>query len=212
MLKYAWYIRLSRWHNLPTDISYLTVPVHISCLCICMWRWIFTHHLFAVLPSCSLNEYVCASGGCVSASLRCDGHDNCLDSSDEVSPLARPSHLTSSAPLSETVHKCSRETKTKTCTSRYIGKRFKRDTTSHYKTSLEKTQIKADKSRQTGQSVQAENQHENHSNPFCVHNLKYYWVKHKIRDQQQSKLLYFTQEFWHNMDWWIVHNNTSNMD
>ncbi len=114
-----------------------------------MWRWIFTHHLFAVLPSCSLNEYVCASGGCVSASLRCDGHDNCLDSSDEVSPLARPSHLTSSAPLSETVHKCSRETKTKTCTSRYIGKRFKRDTTSHYKTSLEKEhrskQIKVDK-------------------------------------------------------------------
>ena len=38
-----------------------------------------------VAPSCSLNEYVCASGGCVSASLRCDGHDNCLDGSDEVS-------------------------------------------------------------------------------------------------------------------------------
>ncbi|KAI2660780.1 Low-density lipoprotein receptor-related protein 1B [Labeo rohita] len=38
----------------------------------------------SLLPSCSLNEYVCASGGCVSASLRCDGHDNCLDSSDEM--------------------------------------------------------------------------------------------------------------------------------
>lgn len=38
-----------------------------------------------VVPSCSVNEYVCASGGCVSASLRCDGHDNCLDGSDEVS-------------------------------------------------------------------------------------------------------------------------------
>lgn len=37
------------------------------------------------VPSCSVNEYVCASGGCVSASLRCDGHDNCLDGSDEVS-------------------------------------------------------------------------------------------------------------------------------
>lgn len=42
---------------------------------------------FAVLPSCSINEYVCASGGCVSASLRCDGHDNCPDSSDEVCPF-----------------------------------------------------------------------------------------------------------------------------
>lgn len=43
----------------------------------------------AVVPSCSVNEYVCTSGGCVSASLRCDGHDNCLDGSDEVreSPL-----------------------------------------------------------------------------------------------------------------------------
>lgn len=40
---------------------------------------------FPVLPTCSVNEYVCASGGCVSASLRCDGHDNCLDGSDEVS-------------------------------------------------------------------------------------------------------------------------------
>lgn len=40
---------------------------------------------FSVVPSCSVNEYVCASGGCVSASLRCDGHDNCLDGSDEVS-------------------------------------------------------------------------------------------------------------------------------
>lgn len=40
---------------------------------------------FSVLPTCSVNEYVCASGGCVSASLRCDGHDNCLDGSDEVS-------------------------------------------------------------------------------------------------------------------------------
>lgn len=47
---------------------------------------------FAVLPSCSINEYVCASGGCVSASLRCDGHDNCPDSSDEVCPSAKPSH------------------------------------------------------------------------------------------------------------------------
>ncbi|MEQ2307416.1 Low-density lipoprotein receptor- protein 1B, partial [Ameca splendens] len=36
------------------------------------------------VPSCSVNEYVCASGGCVSASLRCDGHDNCLDGSDEI--------------------------------------------------------------------------------------------------------------------------------
>lgn len=141
-------IRLSGWHSLPTDTSYLTLPVHISCVGICMWEWIFTIICFAVLPSCSLSEYVCASGGCVSASLRCDGHDNCLDSSDEVSPLARPSHLTSSAPLSETVHKCSRETKTKTCTSRYTGKRFKKDTTSHYRTSLEinrTQQIKVDK-------------------------------------------------------------------
>lgn len=40
-------------------------------------------------PSCSVNEYVCASGGCVSASLRCDGHDNCLDGSDEVSAASR---------------------------------------------------------------------------------------------------------------------------
>lgn len=49
---------------------------------------ISTHRLTnacSVLPTCSLNEYVCASGGCVSASLRCDGHDNCLDGSDEVS-------------------------------------------------------------------------------------------------------------------------------
>lgn len=41
-----------------------------------------------VVPSCSVNEYVCASGGCVSASLRCDGHDNCLDGSDEVSSVS----------------------------------------------------------------------------------------------------------------------------
>lgn len=81
----------------------------------------------------------------MSASLRCDGHDNCLDSSDEVSPLARPSHLTSSTPLSETVHKCSRETKTKTCTSRYIGKRFERDIASHYKTSVKKKRKKKKK-------------------------------------------------------------------
>lgn len=46
---------------------------------------------FPVLPTCSVNEYVCASGGCVSASLRCDGHDNCLDGSDEVSdPPTKP--------------------------------------------------------------------------------------------------------------------------
>lgn len=51
----------------------------------------------SVLPTCSLNEYVCASGGCVSASLRCDGHDNCLDGSDEVSAASPP---TSSSQLS----------------------------------------------------------------------------------------------------------------
>ena len=44
-----------------------------------------------VVPSCSVNEYVCTSGGCVSASLRCDGHDNCLDGSDEVSTASHDS-------------------------------------------------------------------------------------------------------------------------
>lgn len=49
--------------------------------------WTNAPLLSPVVPTCSVNEYVCASGGCVSASLRCDGHDNCLDGSDEVSTM-----------------------------------------------------------------------------------------------------------------------------
>lgn len=56
---------------------------------------------FPVLPTCSVNEYVCASGGCVSASLRCDGHDNCLDGSDEVS-APPPTSFTVAAPTAAT--------------------------------------------------------------------------------------------------------------
>lgn len=119
--------------SLRTVTSYPTLPVHVSCECICLFVFFLPIICFAVLPSCSLNEYVCASGGCVSASLRCDGHDNCLDSSDEVSPLARPSHLTLNAPLSETVHKCNSEAKTEGHTSRYFGYTFEEDTTIPYK-------------------------------------------------------------------------------
>lgn len=53
----------------------------------------------SVLPTCSLNEYVCASGGCVSAGLRCDGHDNCLDGSDEVSAASPPPPPVANYPL-----------------------------------------------------------------------------------------------------------------
>lgn len=60
--------------------------------------------VFSVAPSCSLNEYVCASGGCVSASLRCNGHDNCVDGSDEVgSPVCGPVFMCS---LSVMFKKC----------------------------------------------------------------------------------------------------------
>ncbi|MBN3314434.1 LRP1B protein, partial [Atractosteus spatula] len=37
-----------------------------------------------VVPSCSSSEYVCASGGCVSASLKCNGENDCTDASDEA--------------------------------------------------------------------------------------------------------------------------------
>lgn len=135
--------------SLPTVTSYPTLPVHVSCECIYVFFLPIIY--FAVLPSCSLNEYVCASGGCVSASLRCDGHDNCLDSSDEVSPLARPSHLTLNAPLSETVHKCNSEAKTEGHTSRYFGYTFEEDTNIPYqklwwwKKTNRSQQVKVDK-------------------------------------------------------------------
>lgn len=68
--------------------SNLTISVISLCFCFLI---VFIFNVFLVLPSCLINEYVCASGGCVSASLRCDGHDDCLDSSDEVWLPARPS-------------------------------------------------------------------------------------------------------------------------
>lgn len=41
---------------------------------------------YAARPtSCGQNEYVCVGGGCVSASQRCDGQNDCSDGSDEVS-------------------------------------------------------------------------------------------------------------------------------
>jgi hypothetical protein len=35
-------------------------------------------------PVCSSSEYMCASGGCLSASLKCNGEPDCVDGSDEV--------------------------------------------------------------------------------------------------------------------------------
>lgn len=75
--KYSYFTRL--WSRKPTGVLHCWPTSS---------RGPLTHSLSsspAVVPTCSVNEYVCASGGCVSASLRCDGHDNCLDGSDEVS-------------------------------------------------------------------------------------------------------------------------------
>lgn len=46
-------------------------------------------------PVCSSSEYMCASGGCLSASLKCNGETDCVDGSDEVKIY----HLTKSYEL-----------------------------------------------------------------------------------------------------------------
>lgn len=42
--------------------------------------------------TCTLKEFACASGECISARYRCDGDDDCTDKSDEVSYPSKKSH------------------------------------------------------------------------------------------------------------------------
>lgn len=48
------------------------------------WIWLSTLQLHSASPTCSSSEYICASGGCISASLKCNGEYDCADGSDEV--------------------------------------------------------------------------------------------------------------------------------